>query len=57
MPIQRVEHWDEKARKADEMAEAMRTGDAKRAMLEIGEPYRQLAKPTAKLVVTESRKM
>lgn len=54
MPIQRVAHWEEKARNADSMAGQM-TGDAKQSMLDIAELYRQLARQTAKLVASESQ--
>jgi len=49
MPIQTVEHWEEKARRADEMAEAMAHAPARFAMLEIAQLYRQLAERTRKL--------
>ena len=53
MPIQTAEHWDEKARLAEETAEAMGHALARFATLEIAELYRQLAERTRKL--TEAR--
>jgi len=49
MPVQTVEHWEEKARLAEEQAEAMRHAPARFAMLEIAQLYRQLADRTRKL--------
>jgi hypothetical protein len=46
MPIQTLEHWEEKARAAEAMAHA----PARFAMLEIAQLYRQLAEQTRKLV-------
>jgi hypothetical protein len=37
MPVQTVEHWEEKATQAEEMAEAMRHAPARFAMLEIAQ--------------------
>ena len=48
MPVQSAEHWDEKAKQAEEMAEAMGLAPTKAAMLEIAALYRQLAKRTSK---------
>ena len=45
MPIQTVEHWEEKARLGEEAAEAMGHAPARVAMLEIAQLYRQLAGP------------
>lgn len=49
MPIQSAEHWDQKVKAAEEMAEAMSISPAKSAMLEIAELYRKLAEQTRKL--------
>jgi predicted HAD superfamily phosphohydrolase len=49
IPIQTVEHWEEKARQAEEAAEAMRHAPARFSMLEIAQLYRQLAERTRKL--------
>jgi hypothetical protein len=51
MPIQTVEHWEEKARLAEETAEAMAHAPARFAMLEIAQLYRKLAENTRKLTV------
>jgi hypothetical protein len=52
MPIQTVEHWEEKARLAQERAAAMNHPPARLAMLEIAQLYRQLAEQTRKLAET-----
>ena len=49
MPIQTAEHWDEKARLAEETAEAMGHAPARFAMLEIAELYEHLAEQTRRL--------
>jgi hypothetical protein len=56
MPIQTVEHWEEKARLAEETAEAMRHAPARVAMLEIAQLYRQLAEQTRKLTEAEAER-
>jgi DNA-binding PucR family transcriptional regulator len=53
MPIQTVDHWEEKARRAEEMAEAMGHAPARFAMIESARLYRNLAEQTRKL--TEAR--
>jgi hypothetical protein len=53
-PIQSVAHWEEKARLAQEKAEAMCHPKARTEMLELVELYRQLAEQTRKMIaVTE----
>lgn len=52
MPMQSVEHSEEKAGKAKEMAAIMSCSHAKRAMLEIADLYRRLATQTAKFLIT-----
>ncbi|MEJ0017555.1 MAG: hypothetical protein WDN25_13510 [Acetobacteraceae bacterium] len=49
MPVQPAEHWDEKAKHAEDLAEAMRHSPSKESMLEIAKLYRQLAAETRKL--------
>jgi hypothetical protein len=49
MPIQSVEHCEEKAGLAEEAARTMNTHAAKAAMLQIAELYRKLAEQTRKL--------
>jgi hypothetical protein len=56
MPVQSVEHWEEKARLAEETAEAMGHAPARFAMLEIAQLYRQLAEQTRKLTAAGEAK-
>jgi hypothetical protein len=49
MPIQTVQHWEEKARSAERMADEMSDNDARQAMLEVASLYWRLAEQTAKL--------
>jgi hypothetical protein len=49
MPIQSIEHWEEKARLVMERTEEMNHSPARVAMLEIAQLYRQLAEHTRKL--------
>jgi len=49
MPIQSVEHWEEKARLAKEMAATMQDAEMKASMLEIAQLYLKLAETTRKL--------
>ena len=55
MPIQSVEHWQDKAARADEMAAKMMDATSRAAMLEIADLYRRLAEETRKLQEAQNK--